>query len=278
MNCKNCYTELVEGNFCHNCGAKVIKERLTLQYLFHNITKDIFGWDNKYFKTIYYMLVKPDILLKEYLDGVRKKYMTPFAYVAIGIAIATIVFNIYADNFLELQANNQESLIRLFDESYNANSLENESKNYNQDAFQKSFMEFLLRYFNIFSFFILPFYALVSKFTFWKENTYAEHLVTNAYIQGTTYLFSTLLFVLAVYISPSLYSFSIVPMVLFYAYVYFKLYNYGFKRSFSSVLKFILVATLSFIFIIILSVVIGIIIGLLLAVTGQLDHLKDAAG
>lgn len=201
--------------------------------------------------------------------------MSPFAFLAIGIEVATIVFNIFAESFIELRSNTSDSMIRLFDESYNTNTIENEQQNFDQEAFRQNSMEFLLRYFNIFSFFILPIYTLVAKCTFWKENNYAEHLVINSYIQGSTYLFSTVLFVLAVYVHPSLYSFSIIAMTLFYGYVYFKFYKYSLKNSLVAILKFTFISIFSFILVMVAAVAIGILVGLLLAITGNFDQFMN---
>jgi len=73
MNCKNCKYKLeTTDSFCKNCGAKIIKERTTLKSLLSSFL-DALGWDSNFFITLRYLLYKPQIVLKEYINGTRKK-------------------------------------------------------------------------------------------------------------------------------------------------------------------------------------------------------------
>ena len=74
MNCKNCKSVLNQKNiFCNECGAKIIKERITVKSLFSNLLNAL-GWDNNFFITLRFLLLKPQIIIKEYINGTRKKY------------------------------------------------------------------------------------------------------------------------------------------------------------------------------------------------------------
>ena len=65
MNCINCETELHEDQkFCPNCGAKIIKERLTVKHIWNTFADEFFGWDNKYILTMPLMLVSPESVLR----------------------------------------------------------------------------------------------------------------------------------------------------------------------------------------------------------------------
>lgn len=71
--CKNCQTELLpDSKFCHHCGAKVVEKRITFKNLWSSLLTSIFGWDNKYLFTLKQFLLKPQIVLKEFLTGTRK--------------------------------------------------------------------------------------------------------------------------------------------------------------------------------------------------------------
>ena len=78
MNCKNCEISLTgTDDFCKNCGAKVIKNRLTLKNLFLHISETFFNYDNKLLKTILHLFTKPEYVIDSYVNGVRKKYINP---------------------------------------------------------------------------------------------------------------------------------------------------------------------------------------------------------
>ena len=97
MNCKNCKSELnPKDNFCSECGAKIIKERITVKSLFSNLLVSL-GWDSNFFITLRFLLSKPQAIIKEYINGTRKKYTNPFTFFAISLAISLFVFNQYSE-------------------------------------------------------------------------------------------------------------------------------------------------------------------------------------
>ncbi|NVJ87957.1 MAG: zinc ribbon domain-containing protein [Flavobacteriaceae bacterium] len=50
MDCKNCGTTLQDSaNFCNNCGAKVITQRITFKILFKEVFTNLFDIDSKFF-------------------------------------------------------------------------------------------------------------------------------------------------------------------------------------------------------------------------------------
>lgn len=103
MNCKNCQHPLPDdANFCVECGAKVVRERITLKRLLVDLASNAFVWDNKYFVTVWTLYVRPGKVLRDYIGGVRKRYVAPFPFVAIGAAISLLIFNWFAEDYLSL--------------------------------------------------------------------------------------------------------------------------------------------------------------------------------
>jgi len=52
MNCKNCNITLTnEDNFCNNCGAKIIRNRITIRNLFETFSEQFLNYDNKFLQT-----------------------------------------------------------------------------------------------------------------------------------------------------------------------------------------------------------------------------------
>ena len=61
MACENCETPLTtESDFCNHCGAKVIRNRLTLKNLFAHFGEQFLNYNNKFIQTIIYLFKKPE--------------------------------------------------------------------------------------------------------------------------------------------------------------------------------------------------------------------------
>ncbi len=275
MNCKNC-NEILESDahFCDNCGAKVMTNRITLRFLIGELFASM-GFESLYFATLKGMILSPHKVIKEYLGGVRKRYVNPFAYLALGAALSLIIFNFFSDDFFKAQASFNQGQIEQLKKvtSKDLSTVKNISEKeltklkleQNSAKIQLNFIEnysqFLLRYFNLAAFLFLPFYALLSKMTYYKPHNYGEHIVINAYIQGTTMYISIFCFLLSIVINPKIFSFSLFFVIPYYLYTLGKMYNYSFKKSVIKFFKFIGVLLLLLIPIMIIGVIVGIVIG-----------------
>ncbi len=258
MNCKNCNHTLEEDAlFCENCGAKVIKERITFRFLIIELFA-MLGFDSLFFRTLRGMLVKPEKVLNEYLGGVRKKYVNPFAYLAVGTATSLVLFNIFQSSFSQMQYTlNKTQIERL---KVTANKDLSEIKEINPTEFKKLNQEknrakahlkfldlyilYFLKLFNLITFLSIPLYALISKWTYRKPHNYGEHIIMNSYLLGTTMFFTCVMFLMTVFIHPSLFFYSIIVSVLYYLYSFKKLYNLNVKQAILKLLRFIIVLTI----------------------------------
>ncbi|MFD0964071.1 DUF3667 domain-containing protein [Pseudofulvibacter geojedonensis] len=275
MNCKNCAATLsTEDLFCNKCGAKVVIEKITLRKLITEVVSNVFGFDSKYFRTLKMMVVSPKIVLSEYLSGVRKKYVNPFAFLAIGTALSLLVFNLFPDSFIEIQSSmggEQFSELReLAERDLTAiegiSEKELQQLKIQQDSarfqlnFQEKWLKYFLKYFNILTFVFLLFYALLSKWTYRKSYNLGEHMVINAFIQGVTMWFTVIAFFLSMFISPIIYTLSPVLMLLFYWYALSKLHDHSIVKSIIKLLRFIVLTTIMFLLIFIIGTIVGIIV------------------
>jgi regulatory protein YycI of two-component signal transduction system YycFG len=50
------------------------------------------------------MITQPQIVISNYLKGLRKLIMNPFAFLAVDIALSLIIFNYYADDFIKINS------------------------------------------------------------------------------------------------------------------------------------------------------------------------------
>jgi len=275
MNCKNC-NEVLENNalFCDNCGAKIIKSRITFKFLMVELFS-VLGLDSLFFNTLKKMFLAPQEVLNEYLNGIRKRYVNPFAYLAVGAALSLIIFNFFSEDYLKMQATVNQSQTKEIKEL--ANKDLSTIKNLSKEEFSKlkvkqqfakkqlqymdSWAGFILRNFNIITFLFLPFYALLSKLTYSKSHNFGEHIVINSYILGTTMFITIFFFFLSMCIHPSILTYSILTTLAYYLYSFSKLYKHSFGKSLLKLLRFIGVLILLGIIVIVIGAIIGIIIG-----------------
>lgn len=256
MDCKNCKSELnPQNNFCSECGAKIIRERITIKSLLSNVLV-VLGWESNFFLTLRHLLNKPQIVLKEYINGTRKKYANPFTFLAISLAISLFVINQYSEQYIQMATN---PYLQQVDENESASSSYNSHQIEvlktmgfkNQEEFGKSIAMFQLKYYNLITFLLLPLFTLLSFFIFRKPYNYGEHLVINTYILSLTTFLGTLLFVFSLLTEMNIFIYGSFISLLYFPYVYKKLYELSFGRLILKILKFIgilllLIITLSF--------------------------------
>lgn len=89
MQCKNCNNNLrTDYSYCPDCGAKVIRNRLTVKNLWFDVTERYFNVDNTFLKTIWHLLIKPEVVIDGYIGGIRKKYLNPISYMGIALTLS----------------------------------------------------------------------------------------------------------------------------------------------------------------------------------------------
>lgn len=261
MNCKNCQEALTESdNFCNNCGAKIINERLRLKALMTDLAEILFKWDNKFFLTIRRLITNPGLVFQSYTDGVRKKFVNPFTFFAIGIAISIAVINQFHDEYIEMSQSFNEAQITIIDDQIvqptlkdtvetiigdttKADRVIEKNSDFKEEQLKQveEFQEMVLKNYNLISFLLLPFYTLLSLLVFGKRYNYVEHLVANAYIQGLTFIIISILLIISVWIHPATYSLMMPLTMFYYSYSYGKFYQLTVWQSMIKFLKFVLI-------------------------------------
>ncbi|MEL7144953.1 MAG: DUF3667 domain-containing protein [Bacteroidota bacterium] len=75
--CFNCGTA-IKGNFCHSCGQRV-RDNLdrSLGRLLGEFFGNVFFFDNRFFLSLWYTIRYPGRMTVEFLDGKRKKFISP---------------------------------------------------------------------------------------------------------------------------------------------------------------------------------------------------------
>jgi hypothetical protein len=268
MNCKNCKSEIPENDsFCNNCGAKIIKERITIKSLFLNFLIAL-GWDSNFFITLRFLLSEPQTIIKEYINGTRKKYTNPFTFFAISLAISLFIFNQYSEQYIRMstttniQQNNELENVSASIANNNKKGLEILGYK-NQGELQKSIAETQLKYHNLISFLFLPIFTLIAFLVFRKPYNYGEHFVINTYFLGITTFFGVLTFIFILITKYNILLYATIFTFLYYSYAYKKVYELSFGKLLLKILKFICILLLVIIVLGIISILIGSIFAMI---------------
>lgn len=258
MNCKNCQTNLIrESKFCTKCGAKIITNRITFSSLSEEFFSSFISWDNKFLKTIKHLITKPEEVIGSYINGVRKRYMQPFAFLIIILTIYGI-YLYFAKDFLTGQI---EELISAQKENVINNGTKNtevmEKMALVYEKFNKIYYNGLFNHPNLFSFLFIPVSGLVSLIVFRKPKyNFIEHNILFTYANAMYSLIATLLGVIGFVLFSNVEVTSVLTIIfmfVYYGYVFKRVFNLSFlKTIYKSLLYFLLTFFILFIFVIIL--------------------------
>jgi hypothetical protein len=75
--CGNCGTPL-GGAFCRACGQKAVGPDVSLHDFFHEAFEEFAHVDGKILRTLRLLVTRPGLLTKEFLEGRRVRYISPF--------------------------------------------------------------------------------------------------------------------------------------------------------------------------------------------------------
>ncbi len=168
INCKNCNNSF-EGNFCPNCGQKVITKRYNLKDSFSWLLNAIFNLDHGFIFTTRELIIRPGTVIRDVLNGVTVKYTHPFRLLFIWATISslvTIILGTYDETTQALQSVDQTA--------YEHSEA--------QLAFQAKVQEVMKKYLSFIIMANVPIIALFSWLFYRKKGyNYTEHLILNAF-------------------------------------------------------------------------------------------------
>ncbi len=226
MVCKNCNTEFTDDkDFCSGCGAKVIRNRLTLKALFSHFSEQFLNYDNKFLQTFIYLFIKPEKVIGSYINGTRKKYVNVISYFAIAITLSGLyifILNKFFPNSLDISVVTAEG----------------------QENFSSNLMKVVLEYQSIVMMLYIPIFALMSKIVFFniKKYNYTEHLTIFMYIQAQISIVLAIVGVVNGFFGITIGAMSVLTillMILYSAYCLKRLYKLSIKGIFLRTLLFL---------------------------------------
>lgn len=234
MECKNCQTELSDqDDYCKSCGAKVIRNRLTLKNLFEHISETFFNYDNKLLRTFVQLFKHPEDVIDGYITGTRKKHVNVISYFALAITISGFYLII---------------IKKFFPETFDFSQMTAPG----QEDFQKNWNSNVQEYQSILMMLYVPLYALMARITFFniKKYNYTELLVIFMYIQAQISIASAIVVITLglLGISSSFVGMLMVPLMIVYsAYVLKGLYELNASNIIVRTLLFFVVLGIAFV-------------------------------
>lgn len=203
MNCKNCERPLrTDYSFCSNCGAKIIRNRLTLKNLWYDVTERYFNIDNSFLRTYFHLFTKPEVVIGGYISGVRKKYLNPVSYIAIALTLSGILLF-----FIK----------RAFPEGIDFDLL---GTGVYDAAASKRLTDFMLTFYSVLYLVMIPILAVSGWFVFNERKVnFTEYIVLFIYTQAQFSLLSLPFTLAVIWYVPGFYtSFSFISIAVLLIY------------------------------------------------------------
>jgi len=233
--CKNCGSAIEERqNYCSHCGAKIIRNKLTVQYLSGEFFESFWSIDsNKPLLTFIDLFRRPIDVIQGYIEGLRKKYINPYGYFTIALTLTglyTFINLKYFPEYLDnrgLEVNNGERDITL------------------------EVTTMMMEHMNLITFLFIPILTLLSRLTFLKNKKYnlAEHLITHLY----AYSHISIVFAILILFSFSnqsifgIINYASIPIyIIYYGYIFKKIYTLSPWKIILKSLLFLLLILLIF--------------------------------
>jgi len=201
MTCKNCDARLrTDFLYCPACGAKVIRNRITVKNLWVDFLERYFNLDNTFIRTFVHLFTKPEEVIEGYLQGIRRKYLNPISYIGIALTLSGIIVFLMARSidFMEFD---------VFDTGA-------------QTVYQEKLMGFVLDYQALIFLIYIPLMAISGWLCFDKKKyNFAERMIIFMYTLAHYSLFSFIPSVLLLLLTPEYYmTFALIASLSMIAY------------------------------------------------------------
>lgn len=249
MICKNCSSTFDDSkNFCPDCGAKVIRNRLTIRNLFDDFINNYLNYDNTFLKTFIALFAHPEKVINSYIKGTRKKYINVISYFTIAITLSGLSLLVIQKFSVDMS-----SMVQ-----YPEGPIGEMQKQLNESIFT-----FITDYQSLIMILYIPLYALFAKLIFWniKKFNYTELLVVFLYLQSQISISSAILTFILLPLGFPFVAFGmlLIPVQILY-------FAYGLKKCYNTTTLGIILKTLLLIIIIVIFMILLGILGFLAAI------------
>lgn len=222
LNCKNC-EQVISGAYCSHCGQRAAVHKVTFKETFSDLADSMFSLSAPLWTTLRLLIVNPGKLLREYLDGKRKKYYKPVTF----FILTTIVY-LLCKSLMDYNP--------LSKAEPQSNELVNTSLLFEAGQFMFAHIDKIL-------FFFVFALGLSLKLFFYKKNSLAEFIAISFYLLGIYTLLSTAKIFIYTFVT---HKFETMPIVLMLIYYSWALASFFQKRKILVIFKGILAYLLGF--------------------------------
>ena len=95
--CRNCGATR-HGAYCSRCGQHFLEDRLTFRLLASELWERV-TFERGFPATLLGMTVRPGQVIRAYVDGQRRRWVSPLTYVLFGAALSLLVLHLFGDVF-----------------------------------------------------------------------------------------------------------------------------------------------------------------------------------
>lgn len=223
-NCPHCNNETI-GSYCHHCGQNQQVQRLTWKYLVADLQEHLFGFNNKYLRTVKDLTIRPGMVAKSIISGVRVKYVGPVGYYFIMLSIYILLLSMLNVDLGEFT----KPLVSEADSEF--------ERNFQKNLFSSIFGNFRITSFVMAPFFILGVWLLFKN----KKYNFLETSVLYFYGQGHTMILSIMAICIYYFFNDINYMSYLLPIsILYFGFVCATFYSgnvvWNFIKSFLGLL------------------------------------------
>lgn len=97
--CRNCGASRV-GAYCHACGQRFLNGPITFRDVAEQAVRIFMDLDRGFLYTLRMMLLRPDQVVRRYLDGERRRFMSPIAYFLLAVTASIVVIGVVQEEFI----------------------------------------------------------------------------------------------------------------------------------------------------------------------------------
>lgn len=261
MNCENCKSHLKEQqNYCPECGAKVIRNRLTVKNLSVDASQQFFNYDNKFLKTFLHLFTRPEHVIGGFINGVRKKYVNVIQYFIISLTLAGLQLYLIDTFYKDVFTKDLSLFVDMNGQFANSDSFKDMEKNMGN---------FTSNYQNIIYMISVPISALATWLSYYivgsRRFNFTEHTVINLYFSGQLILVNSVIGIIALLLGINLYIVTTIITLLsfiYFFYIFKRVFNDSFGDALLKMILTFVIYSFFFFLIFVLSIIVGVIIKL----------------
>jgi len=94
VDCLNC-GERLTGKYCPECGQKNTDFRESIWHVIAEVLEEAVSFDSKLYRSIFFLLLRPGYLSREYNEGKRVRYIRPFRIYLFSSIVYFFLLSIY---------------------------------------------------------------------------------------------------------------------------------------------------------------------------------------